>query len=108
MSTGAETSEAELVLPTARLQRSFLQGMEEFALEGRCGDETMIGRDMARFGAKWETAAGFAEFLAKLEAVRFTPPAEGFVCSTTFWWAEGDEFIGRISISHELNSRLLE
>jgi len=108
MSTGAQASEAELVLPSMRLQRSFLLGMEEFAAEGRCGDESMIGRDMARFGAKWETAAGFAEFLTKLEAVRHTPPDVGFVCSTTFWWAEGDEFIGRIAIRHELNARLLE
>ena len=99
---------AELVLPTARLQRSFLAAMEEFTAEGRFNDETMIGRDMARFSPTWETPLGFASFLAKLESVRYTPPAANFVCSTTWWWAEGDEFIGRIAIRHELNERLLD
>ena len=108
MNLGMEKTKAELVLPSPRLQKSFLQAMEEFAAEGRCGDETMIGRDMARFGATWHTPEGFAEFLAKLEAVRHTPPHPAFVCSTTFWWAEGDEFIGRIAIRHELNERLIE
>jgi predicted acetyltransferase len=98
----------ELVLPSARLQKSFLAAMEEFTAEGRYGDETMIGRDMGRFGLTWHTPEGFAEFLAKLEAVRYTPPHESFVCSTTFWWVEGDQFIGRIAIRHELNARLLD
>ncbi len=99
---------AELVLPSARLQKSFLAAMEEFTAEGRYGDETMIGRDMGRFGPTWHTPEGFAELLSKLEAVRYTPPQANFVCSTTWWWAEGDEFIGRIAIRHELNERLLE
>jgi predicted acetyltransferase len=108
MEPDTERSPAGLVLPSARLQKSFLQAMEEFAAEGRCGDETMIGRDMARFGPTWDTPEGFAEFLAKLETVRHTPPHPAFVCSTTWLWAEGDEFIGRIAVRHELNARLME
>ena len=98
----------QLVLPSARLQKSFIAAMEEFADEGRCGDDSMIGKDMERFGAKWHTPKGFAALLAKLEDVRYTPPHKNFVCSTTWWWAEGDEFIGRIAVRHELNERLLE
>ena len=101
-------SGAKLVLPSARLQQSFLAAMEEFADEGRHGDDSMIGRDMECFGPAWRTPKGFAAFLAKLEEVRHTPPHEGFVCSTTWWWAEDDEFIGRIAVRHELNERLLE
>jgi len=103
-----DKSGARLVLPSARLQKSFIAAMEEFMDEGRCGDNSMIGMDMQRFGDEWHTPEGFAALLAKLEAVRHTPPREGFVCSTTWWWAEGDEFIGRIAIRHELNERLLE
>jgi predicted acetyltransferase len=98
----------ELVLPSARLQPSFIAAMKEFADEGRSGDDSMIGSDIARFSPTWKSPEGFAAFLAKLEAVRHTPPHEGFVCSTTWWWAEGDEFIGRVAVRHELNERLME
>ncbi|RYD40958.1 MAG: GNAT family N-acetyltransferase [Verrucomicrobiaceae bacterium] len=108
MNPQIDKSGPQLVLPSARLQKSFIAAMEEFADEGRCGDDSMIGKDMERFGAQWHTPKGFAALLAKLEAVRYTPPHEKFVCSTTWWWAEDDEFIGRIAVRHELNERLLE
>ncbi|MEK7951096.1 GNAT family N-acetyltransferase [Luteolibacter soli] len=108
MAPPPKKSRPKLMLPSARFQRSFIAAMEEFAAEGRCGDDSMIGKDMERFGPSWRTPEGFAAFLAKLAAVRHTPPHEKFVCSTTWWWTEGDEFIGRIAVRHELNARLLE
>lgn len=108
MNPQIDQSGPRLVLPSARLQKSFIAAMDEFTEEGRCGDDSMIGKDMERFGSTWHTPEGFAALLAKLENVRYTPPNPNFVCSTTWWWAEGDEFIGRIAVRHELNERLLE
>src|SRR5579875_2852108 len=36
------------------------------------------------------------------------PRAEGYVPATTLWWVDGTEYLGRVSIRHRLNPRLLE
>jgi hypothetical protein len=53
-----------LVEPTVAVRKSFLAAMREFADEGRSGDDTMIGRDLARWGDRWETDGGFAAYVA--------------------------------------------
>jgi predicted acetyltransferase len=97
---------AELIRPTTRLHASFLAAMAEFRDEGRGGDDTMIGWDFDRFGDTWESEDGFATYVRETldEAVR--PRAEGFVCQTSWWWVDGEEYVGRISLRHELNERL--
>jgi hypothetical protein len=37
----------ELVEPTVAVRASFVAAMQEFADEGRAGDESMVGRDPA-------------------------------------------------------------
>ncbi|HTW99086.1 MAG TPA: GNAT family N-acetyltransferase [Acidimicrobiales bacterium] len=100
-----------LVRPDPALQRSFLEAMAEFAAAGRGGpaDDSMIGYELRSYGPTWGSAAGFGEYLGRLradaEGVSLRP---GRVGSTTFWWAEGGTYIGRIAVRHELNDWLLE
>jgi predicted acetyltransferase len=97
---------AELIRPDTRLQASFLAAMEEFRAEGRAGDDSMIGWDFSRFGDSWESEEGFAAYVRETLDEADRPRAEGFVCQTSWWWVEDEEYVGRISLRHELNERL--
>lgn len=101
----------ELILPDGRVQLSFLTAMKEFQAEGR-GDadaNSMLGREIRMWGGRWEDPAAFAEYAAWLRADvqedASRPP--GFVPATTMWWADGDEYLGRIAIRHRLTPSLL-
>ena len=100
----------ELITPHVRVHTSFVAAMEEFAAEGRgtAEDNSMIGRDLQ--GGQWRTPAAFAAFVDALVADRDekSPRPLGHVPSTTLWWVDGDEFLGRISIRHRLTESLRE
>jgi len=102
----------ELVLPTISLRRSFAKGMAEFAAEGRGGadDESMIGSDLRERSDAWGSAAGFARYVEALraDALEETPRREGWVPCTTWWWVDGDVWLGRIALRHRLTAYLLE
>jgi predicted acetyltransferase len=102
---------AELIRPDVRVHESFLAAMAEFRAEGRGteADDTMVGAEMREFTASWSTPAGFAAFVAALRAQAEGGhlPA-GFVACTTLWWADGDDYLGRIAIRHRLTPRLRE
>lgn len=97
----------ELVRPDVRYHASFLAAMAEFADEGRTGDDSMVGRHLQRYGDSWDSGEGFAAYVADLRADEERRPP-GFVCQTTLWWVDGEEFVGRISVRHELTERLRE
>jgi predicted acetyltransferase len=103
---------AELSEPTVRVRQSFLAGMAEFQDEGRGGvaDETMIGSEIREFGQAWSVPDGFADYVRFLreQALEDSPRPEGYVPSTSLWWVEGEEYLGRIAIRHRLTERLLE
>lgn len=86
--------------------------MAEFLHEGRgmSSDDSMVAREMREFGAVWRTPEGFLEYVERLraDASESTMRASYLVPSTTYWWVDGDEYIGRISIRHRLTPRLLE
>jgi predicted acetyltransferase len=100
----------QLVDPDVRFHVSFLAAMAEFAAEGRTGDDSMIGSRLERFGPTWETAEGFADYVAfelgdrKEEA----PRPVGHVPCTNLWWVEGEEYLGRIAVRHRLTDGLRE
>jgi predicted acetyltransferase len=101
----------ELVAPTTAVHASFLAAMAEFAAEGRGpGDGSMIGHDLGRFGPTWSSPEGFASYVAHLldQAHEDTPRPAHHVPSTTLWWVEGDEYLGRIALRHRLTPALLE
>jgi predicted acetyltransferase len=100
----------ELLSPLPRVHASFLAAMAEFAAEGRGGsaDQTTIGSDLREKRADWGTAEGFAAYVAALraEALEETPRRDGWVPSTTLWWVDGDEYLGRIAVRHRLTAWL--
>jgi predicted acetyltransferase len=102
----------QLLLPSAVLAPSFRAAMADFAAEGRGApdDDSALGRQLRDFAGDWHTAAGFERFLAELLAQGDTsqPPPPGWVHSSTYWWAEGPEFLGAIRIRHALTPALLE
>jgi predicted acetyltransferase len=97
-----------LVTPHPRLKSSFLAAMREFADEGRAGDGSGIGRDLELWTGRWESDEGFAAYVAEKVAERERVEDPDWVLCTNLWWAEGDEYIGRMSIRHELNDWLAE
>jgi predicted acetyltransferase len=103
----------ELRSPTVVVRRSFLAAMDEFRGEGRGdeADETMIGREIRVFGDSWSSGPeGFTAYLRWLsdQALEDSPRPDGHVPSTTLWWVDGVEYLGRIAIRHRLTKRLRE
>jgi len=86
--------------------------MNESAAEGRGGDhdDTMIGTDLRQHASEWRTEQGSDEYVAALRADAFEetlrPP--GWVPCTTWWWIDGDVWMGRIALRHRLTRHLLE
>jgi predicted acetyltransferase len=99
---------AQLTRPHVRFQESFLEAMQEFVDEGRAGTDSMIGWDLDTFADSWHTVEGFAAYVETTLVEAERPRQPGFVCQTSWWWTEGEEYIGRISMRHELNDHLRE
>ena len=99
---------AELTRPHPRFRGSFLAAMAEFVDEGRAGDDSMVGTDLAKFGSRWTSEEGFAAYVEETLAESERPRRPGFVCQTTWWWTEGTAYLGRISLRHELTEHLRE
>jgi predicted acetyltransferase len=97
-----------LVTPDPRLKSSFLAAMAEFAEEGRGGDGSGIGRDLDLWTGRWETDEGFAAYVAEKLAERDSVVDPGWVLCTNLWWVDQVEYVGRMSIRHELNAGLWE
>lgn len=102
----------ELVAPTTRVHVSFLAAMAEFAAEGRGlkPDRSMLGSDLREQAELWASDGGFAAYVAavRAEALEETPRPDGWVPSTTLWWAEADDYLGRVAIRHRLTPWLHE
>ena len=108
----AELSTPELDIPTVRVHQSFLAAMAEFREEGRgdLADQTMIGSEVRDFGDSWSSPDAFASYVEWLraQALEDSPRPEGYVPSTTLWWVDGEEYLGRLAIRHRLTARLRE
>jgi predicted acetyltransferase len=97
--------------PTTDVRESFRTAMAEFEAEGRGGpdDDSMIGNEIRTYAAVWPDPAGFAGYVAALRAqsLEETPRPDHFVPTTTLWWVDGTDYLGRLAIRHRLNERLL-
>jgi predicted acetyltransferase len=86
----------QLVAPTERYRESFLRGLREFRHEGLpwhvAVDLEAVERDFAGY-----VAGKLAES---------TPPAGRIIPKTHLWAIAEEQFVGRISIHHELNDAL--
>jgi predicted acetyltransferase len=103
---------AELVPPTSRVRESFVAAMAEFAAEGRGGaeDHTIIGAEIREHGATWSDPGAFERFVQALrdQAREEAPRPDGLVPSTTLWWVDGPQYLGRIAVRHRLTPQLQE
>ena len=84
--------------------------MDELRVEGRGGpdDQTMMGREIRQWSGRWESPEGFASYADALrrDAQEETARPEGWVPGTTWWWVEGNEYLGRIALRHRLTQWL--
>jgi predicted acetyltransferase len=99
---------AGLIRPDTAYHASFLAAMAEFADEGRTGDDSMIGADLAQWTGTWESPEGFAEYVRLTKADAEQVRHQDWVLCTNLWWVEDGEYVGRIAVRHELNDHLLE
>ncbi len=101
----------ELILPSAHVHASFLNAMDELAAEGRgrLDDRSMIGHDLREYGPRWMDPVVFGDYVAGLrdQAREDAPRAAGLVPSTTLWWVNEQEYLGRLAIRHRLTPTLL-
>ena len=99
----------ELILPTDRLGTSFAEAVREFIAEGRGGpdDHTLLGNLIQAVGPPDEPGPWIDGVLAFERKLTKDPPAS-FVPATTYWWTEGDTYLGRINLRHRLNDYLRE
>lgn len=95
-----------LIDPTVALKESFLAAMAEFAAEGRTGDRSGIGGDLEEWTGRWETDEGFAAYVVEKLAERDDVVRTDWVHCTNLWWVDENEYVGRMSIRHELNDML--
>ena len=101
--------------PHPRYQQSFLACVQEIRDAGEddhwtgltiFGEETYTVEELAG-PADPAAFAAFAQRLREL-ALPETRRPEGMVPATTLWWVDGDEYLGRLSIRHELTDVLRE
>jgi predicted acetyltransferase len=93
--------------PNVHDRATFLEAMAEFEAEGRRGDRSGIAHDLEEWSDRWQTEEGFAAYVEAKLAMRTGEPRPGWVHCTELWWMDGDQYVGRMSIRHELNEELL-
>lgn len=98
----------QLAAPTLDVHASFLAAMDEFRTERVSGSQT-AGWIQA-WGECWQDPDGFAEFIEWLhhDALEDSPRPEAWVETTTLWWLDGSDYLGRLGIRHRLNDFLIE
>ena len=98
----------ELVLPTTSVHESFLEAMDEFVAEG--ADNSQTAAWIVTNAPGWEDPAAFGTFVeaVKADAQPDNPRPDWHVPCTTLWWVDGEDYLGRIAIRHELNDFLLD
>jgi predicted acetyltransferase len=87
-----------LTEPSEQYKDSFLEGVREFQREGR-----LLHYNILRITNNFE---GFLHQERKLQRPYTIKP--GFVPHTNFWLIDGSEYIGQLSIRHQMNDLLLK
>jgi predicted acetyltransferase len=96
-----------LVSPDARFRTSFLDAVREDVAEGELHGD-MLARELRVYGATWHTPEGFARYVAAVREAELEEGRrpEGFVPATSFWYVDGDVYLGRIQVRHRLTDQL--
>ncbi|MER6048408.1 GNAT family N-acetyltransferase [Streptomyces sp. BHT-5-2] len=99
----------QLSAPTVRVHDSFLAAMTEFRAEGvHRSPYSGLGRELRTWHTRWRSAEGFAAYVREIEGVGTDERPDGPVPMTTFWWVDGTEYLGRITVRHRLTPSLRE
>jgi predicted acetyltransferase len=69
-----------------------------------------MGSEGTRYGTQWLSPTGFAAYVESVRAdgLEETSRPARFVPQTTYWWVEGEDYLGRISVRHRLTDFLLD
>ncbi|MBA3265095.1 MAG: GNAT family N-acetyltransferase [Nocardioidaceae bacterium] len=108
-----------LTPPDVRFHRSFLEAVAEFIAEGGEGPRFAGLGVLAAVGSfpgevftadELRQVSTFSAYVERLHEVGLpeTSLPPGIVPSTTLWWAQGEEYLGRLSIRHRLTPWLLD
>jgi predicted acetyltransferase len=87
-----------LTEPSEQYKDSFLEGVREFQREGR-----LLNYNIPRIASNFESF-----LLQERKHQRPYTIKPGFVPYTTFWLIDGDEYIGQLSIRHQMNDLMLK
>jgi predicted acetyltransferase len=114
--TAPEPLRAGLVVPDVRFHASFLEALREYQDSGSYlevpaapladPDEfaryvDAVRRDSRDGGALWR-------YLKQLSGrTPWQAPSSGWAPQTAYWWAAGEEYIGRLNLRHFLTADLL-
>lgn len=115
MGGGGRRTAPRLVSPSREAHASFLEALTEDHAEGRhlelpadlLADPGEFARYVAALRAGVERPGEPDFYLADLRGE--APPVpwpDGYVPQSTYWWAAGDEYLGRLSIRHRLTPHL--
>ena len=105
----------ELIAPDPRVQASFLEAHAEIGRDAGHGWSDadrwlglMSGREPVQRVESLVQPEAFAAFCAdqRLLADEHAPRPDGYVADTVLWWVDGDQWLGRLSIRHELTRSL--
>ena len=81
-----------------------MEAWDEFDAEDGRGAECTGAFGFTR--RQCDSVAGFAAMCARRRLDKTDPP-EGFVPATMLWAVDGDRWLGRVSVRHELNDHLI-
>ena len=93
-----------IIEPDERFRVSFLEAWDEVDAEDGRGAECTGAFGFTR--RQCDSVAGFAAMCARRRLEKTDPP-EGFVPATMLWAVDGDRWLGRVSVRHELNEHLI-
>lgn len=98
--TQTEAVPPSLVRPTTAVHASYVAAMEEFRAEGRGarGEISAIGNALREYGGRWRDPAVFAEHVASVRG----PTRDPVDLCVTYWYVDGDAFLGRLSVRPQL------
>jgi len=105
-----------LVAPALRLHASFMAALAEYHAEGRLlhldrvrlAEVAIFERYVAALRLEPSDVAGAWRVFGEIGLMPYggVDPAQ-LVPETVLWWAQGAEYLGRISIRHRLNDALM-
>lgn len=88
----------QLIKPSIDYKDNFIEAVKEFQTEGRNAD---LDRE--------ELEKNFSKLLSSLDDLENgTNLPDGYIPASTYWLVDGSEFIGKVSIRHQLTEKLLQ